>query len=71
MKQPSTVPEYSVEESGKIRHMGSKLDSFVQELLDLEVDSVVLYKELTRLEGISGRIRDSLRELRQSLVEQE
>ncbi len=60
MNQFSRVPEYTVEESGKIRLTGKQLGSFVQDLL---VDTVVLHKEFTKLEGFSGRIVDDIRAL--------
>ncbi len=41
----------------------------VQKLLDLEVDSVVLSKELTKLGDMSSRIDESCRDLRLSLQE--
>ncbi len=69
MNQSSMEPEYILEESGKMPLTGNQLACIIQELLDLEVDSVVLFKELTRLEGISGRIRDSLQGLRLSVQE--
>ncbi len=66
MSQPSTVPEYLVEESKTI-HRTKALDSFVT---DLEVDIQVLYQELIKLEGFSGRIADDIRVLVLSLQEQ-
>ncbi len=42
-----------------------------QELLSLEVDMVVLSKELTRLEDMCIRIGNSLHELRVSVSEQD
>ncbi len=71
MNLPSVEPEYIVQELEKIPLTGKQLACTVQILLDLEVDLVVLYKELTRLEGISGRIRDSVQGLRLSLQERE
>ncbi len=71
MNPYSVEPEFTLVESEKIHLTGKLLASFVQELLELEVDTAVLYKELTRLEGTSGRIRDSLHVLRQSVLEQE
>ncbi len=67
----STEPEFTLEESERIPLMEKQLAYLSQTLLDLEVDSVVLYKELTKLEGMSGRITDSLRELRLSVQEQQ
>ncbi len=60
---PSMVPEYSLEESEKTLLTVKQLDNFVQLLRDMEVDSAVLYRELTKLEGFSGRIADDIRAL--------
>ncbi len=43
----------------------------VQSFLDLEVDLVVLSRELLQLENFSLRIAKRLRESRQSLLEQD
>lgn len=43
----------------------------IQRLLDLEVDTLVLYQELTKLVGICSRIGGSFRDLRLSASEQE
>ncbi len=64
-------PEYILEESEKTRLTEKQLACLIQELQDLEVDSVVLRKELTRLEGLSSRTANSLRELVQLLLEKE
>ncbi len=61
---PSTVPEFSVEESERTHPTEKQLDSFVQ---DLQVDTQVLYQELTKLEGFCGRIVDDIRVLALSL----
>ncbi len=63
MSQPSTAPEYILEES-KIIHRTKALDNFVT---DLEGDIQVLYRELTKLEGFCGRIADDIRVLQLSL----
>jgi len=46
-------------------------DLETQSLFELEVDSVVLYKELTKLAGLSGSIARRLREYHQLVSEQE
>jgi len=61
-------PEFILADSEKIHPMENKLDSFVQDLL---VDTQVLYKELTRLEGFCGRIVDDIRALELLAQEQE
>jgi len=60
MNQHSTEPEFIVQESAKTLLTGKQLVSFVQ---DLQVDIQVFYKELTKLEGFSGRIADDIRAL--------
>ncbi len=62
------VPEFTVE-SEKIPLTEKQLDNFVQMLRDLEVDSAVIYRELTKLEGFSGRIADDIRALVLLLVD--
>ncbi len=64
-------PEYILEESGKIALTANQLASLSQILLDLEVDSVVLSGELSKLEALSIRIAESLRGVRLPLVSQE
>ncbi len=66
-----TIPEYSLEESGKIPLTGKQLAFIVQQLLNLEVDSVVLSQELTKLVNMCTRITNSLHVSRSSLLEQE
>ncbi len=56
-------PEYSVVESEKIVLTEKQLANLIQNLQDLEVDSRVLLKEFTKLEGFSGRIADDIRAL--------
>ncbi len=63
MSLSSTEPEYIVQESAKILLTEKQLDNFAQVLKDLEVDSAVLYREFTKLEGFSGRIAADIREL--------
>ncbi len=67
MNQYSTTPEFTVEQSEKTLLTGNQLAFIVHQLLDLEVDSVVLSKELKDLVGLSERIVILLREARQSL----
>ncbi len=57
---PSIEPEYSVVKSEKTHLTENQLRSLSQTLCDLAVDTRVLYKELTRLEGICGRIGDDI-----------
>ncbi len=59
------------EASEKISQQLRIPDTLIQELLALEVDTEVLYKELIRLADLSGRIGDSFRVLRLSVLEQE
>ncbi len=68
MSHYSTVPEYTVEESEKTHPTENKLLNFVR---DLQVDIQVLYQELTKLEGFSGRIADDIRVLELSVSGQE
>ncbi len=70
MSQPSTVPEYTVA-SEKIALTEKQLDNLILNLQDMEVDSQVLHKELTKLEGFSGRIADDIRALVLLLREQQ
>ncbi len=64
-------PEYTLADSEKIHHMVNQQDNFDQVLKDLEVDSAVLYRELTKLEGFSGRIAEDIRALVSLVVERE
>ncbi len=57
-------PEYSLEKSEKTLLMESQRASLNQTLLDLEVDTVVLSRELTRLVDLSGRIANTMRSIR-------
>ncbi len=63
MSQSSTEPEYILEESEKTLLTVRQLDNLILNLQDTEVDSQVLHKELTKLEGFSGRIADDIRAL--------
>ncbi len=69
MNQSQTVPEYSVEESEKTHLTVKQLVCISQMLLDQEVDSRVLQKELESLVDLSGRISVSLRKVRSLLQE--
>ena len=64
-------PEFILAESEKMHLSENQLASLIQGLLDLEVDSVVLRKELMDLVGLSGRIVDSCRVQRLSLQEKQ
>ncbi len=64
-------PEYILEDSAKIALTAKQLANLLQSLTMVEVDLVVLSKELTLLAGMSTRIGNSLRELEVSLSEQE
>ncbi len=63
-------PEYILEELEKTVLTGKQLAFIVQQLLDMEVDSVVLRRELSDLVNLSTRIVESLREARQSLEQE-
>ncbi len=65
--KPSIVPEYLVEQSEETVLMANRHNCLIQELSDMAVDLAVLYKELTRLEGFSGRIADDCKALELSL----
>ncbi len=65
MKQLDTVT------SQKISPHLALSETTIQDLLALEVDTQVLYQELTKLADLSGRIGDSFRRLRLSAQEQE
>ncbi len=49
MNRYKTEPEYILEESGKMRPMAKQLDCLSQTLLAVEVDLVVLSKEVSKL----------------------
>ncbi len=63
MSQPSVEPEFILAESARTVLTAKQLDNLGQMLRDLEVDTRVLYKELTKLEGFCGRIADDIRVL--------
>ncbi len=67
----STEPEYLLAESEKTLLTGKQLAFIVQQLQDMEVDSVVLSKEFKLRLAMLDRIINSLRELRLSVQEQE
>jgi len=71
MNPHSVEPEFTVLDSAKIALTANQLANLIQELRALEVDSVVLYKEVSKLEGFSGRIADDIRALVLSLRELE
>ncbi len=54
----------------KVQHLEIS-ETLVQECLALEVDTRVLYQELSKLVALSGRIGDSFRALRLLVQEQE
>ncbi len=56
-------PEFILEESERTVLTVKQLQCLLQNLEDLEVDSRVLFQELTKLEGFSGRIVDDIRGL--------
>ena len=62
-------PEYTLADSEKMHLTESQLAYLIQGLLDLEVDSVVLSKEVTKLEDFCIRIGALSRDLRLSLQE--
>lgn len=66
MKQPSRTPEYLVvqEELERISQQWVVNSDLIQSFLDLEVDLVVLSRELTRLGDMSTRIGTGIRKLR-------
>ncbi len=66
MKQESLAAQ-----SAKIFQQWDLSETSLQRLFELEVDSVVLSRELTKLVDMSIRIVGSLRELRSSQLEQE
>ncbi len=59
-------PQESTEVSEKTSQQWALSETSIQQFLDLEVDTVVLRKELTDLVGLCTRIVNSLRELRLS-----
>ncbi len=63
----SSTPEFIVAESKTIL----KTKALVSFVTDLQVDMAVLYQELTKLEGFSGRIADDIRVLALSLQDTE
>jgi len=69
MSRQVPEPEFILAEPEKIPLTGKQLDNFVQMLQDMEVDSAVLFRELTKLEGFSGRIADDIRALVLLLVD--
>ncbi len=64
---PSVVPEYIVAESVKTPLTEKQLVYLIQGLIDQEVDSVVLSKQLTHLADMSSRIAIAIRDLRQQV----
>ncbi len=64
-------PEFILEESEKTALTEKQLANLIQGLKELEVDSLVLQRELIKLVNFSGRIDVSFRDLRLSLQEQE
>ncbi len=60
-------PEYILEESEKTLLTEKRLANLIQELTMVEVDLVVLSRELQSRADLSTRIGISLREVRQSL----
>ncbi len=69
MSRQVPEPEFILAEPEKTVLTVKQLDNFVRILRDMEVDSVVLYKELSKLEGFSGRIADDIRALVLLLVD--
>ncbi len=69
MNQRDMVPEYILADMERTVLTGNQLACLNQSLLDLEVDSVVLCRELTRLVNISEEIRGTSRKCRQQLQE--
>ncbi len=64
------VPEYILEESGRIALTANQLASLSTSLLALEVELVVLSKELSLLVDTSQRIGSSMRRVRLPLQEE-
>ncbi len=71
MSQYPTTPEFILEESEKTHLTERQQACLSQILLDLEVDLRAYTKELSTLVTFLGRIQNSVRELRLSLLEQE
>jgi len=69
MNQPSTVPEFIVQESEKIRPMGKLRDFSIRDYQELEVDLVQLSQVLSMHIDTSERTLVLLRALVQSLEE--
>ncbi len=63
---PVNEPEYLVETSEKMSQQWALSDSSIQSLLMVEVDLVVLSRELTSLADMSTRIGTAIRKLRVS-----
>ncbi len=63
------IPEYILEESGKIALTANQLASLSTALLGLEVDMVVLCKELSDSVDTFTEIKDSIRRLHLPLSE--
>ncbi len=64
-------PEFILEDSGKIALTANQLANLLQRLVSVEVDLVVLSKELIRLGSFSKNITRELRELVLCSQEQE
>ncbi len=64
-------PEYILADSEKISQPWDHSKVTFQILLDLEVDLVVLHRELSRLADMCTRITGSIHEFRVSELEQE
>ncbi len=60
------TPEYQLEKTSR---QWALSETSIQDCLDMEVDMVVLRKELFDLAGLSERIVDRLRALRLSALE--
>ncbi len=71
MNQYKVEPEFILAQSEKIHLTENQLECIVQNLISVEVDLVVLSRELFPLEGMLGRITGSIRELRLSLLAQD
>ncbi len=70
MSQPSTVPEFIVQESEKIHRMERvQLSADMTSYQEVEAELRLLYKELSMSVDILGRIRDSVLVLELSLQE--
>ncbi len=64
MNQQDTTPEFIVEDSVKMSQQWDLGKITFQMLQDLQVDLVVLSRELSKLEGMSIRIADSIQKCR-------